>query len=59
MPIKDNRNLHDSNLNQKLSREEIHNLKDEGLTGEVSNFQFSKLILTFYFSGNYRKIDRA
>ncbi|CAD5119877.1 DgyrCDS8462 [Dimorphilus gyrociliatus] len=34
IPVKDNRNLRDSKLNQKLSREDIHSLKDEGCTGE-------------------------
>ena len=32
---KDNRNLLDSDTNQKLSRDEIEQLKKEGVTGEV------------------------
>ena len=32
---KDNRNLVDSMGNQKLTREEIHSMKDKGASGQV------------------------
>ena len=33
---KDNRNLQDLDSNQKLSRDEIEQMKKEGVTGEVT-----------------------
>ena len=36
---KDNRNLQDSDSNQKLSRDEIEQMKKEGVTGEVRRYR--------------------